>query len=83
MEASEERDNQRENESDRKCQSPDIMRFDDRISKMKIELDGKKFKVSTNTGRIYRILSSTSMVELFHSLLRHACKSFKFINGRI
>jgi len=57
MDARDERDKQRESESDRRRPNPDL-RFDDRNSK-KLKLCGKKFKVSANTMRFYRILLFT------------------------
>jgi len=60
MDARGERDTctQRESESDRKRQNPD-MPIDYRICKKKIKLYGKTFKVSTNTKVFYRILRFT------------------------
>ena len=52
MDALEERDKQRESESDRKRQNPDL-HLDERYSKKNTELYGNKFKAST---KYYEVL---------------------------
>lgn len=56
MDVCKERNKQsKHDESDRKRQKLDL-RFDDGTFNKETKLNGKKFKVSTNTWRFYRIL---------------------------